>query len=69
MEKTGNMAAGREGFSAGNAGIGTSEQPNGVLECWSVGEMVKLSHPQPHHHLRRGFGEGGSITPALWSGK
>ena len=53
MEKTGNRAAGREGISAGIAGIGNSAQPNGVLECRSVGEMVKFSHRQPHPLVRR----------------
>ena len=53
MEKTGNRAAGREGISAGNAGIGNSEQPNGVLECWSDGKMVKFSQPPSHPHVRR----------------
>jgi hypothetical protein len=25
-----------------------SPEPNGVLECWSIGEMVKFSHPPLH---------------------
>ena len=53
MEKTGNRAAGRERISAGKAGIGAFEQPNGVLECWSVVEMGRLSHPLPLPHVRR----------------
>jgi len=64
MEKTGNRAAGRDGISAGNGGIGNSEQPNRVLECWSVGEMVKFSHPSSHPHVRRPFGRLVRRSPA-----
>jgi len=79
MEKTGNRAAGQDGISAGNAGIGNSIQPSGVLECWSVGDVVKFSHPPSHPHVLRpvlrrpceggSLGEGGSTTPALRSGQ
>ena len=30
---------------------GCWEEPDGVLECWSVGEMVKFSHPSLHHSI------------------
>jgi hypothetical protein len=32
-----------------------SPEPNGVLECWIIGEMVKFSHPLLHQ----------STTPSL----
>ena len=59
METTGNKAAGQDGISAGNAGIGA---PNNPTEYWSAGVLGRWSNLATHQHVRRSLGEGGA-TP------
>jgi hypothetical protein len=38
------------------------DDPNGVLECWSIAELVKSSHP-PLHHSITPFSSSAAIHP------